>query len=140
MVPKLVAEDIPLLRSLLSDVFPGVRYTSAEMGPLKAKIYEVCEEMHLVAGEGGDTPGGQWVEKVLQLYQICHIHHGLMMVGPSGSGKSTAWRVLLRALEKLEGVEGTAHIIDPKVIPEQESGSYNIRTCNALANVVEPIY
>ena len=37
------------------------------------------------------------------------------MVGPSGSGKSTAWRVLLKALEKVEGVEGVAHIIDPKV-------------------------
>lgn len=38
-----------------------------------------------------------------------------MMVGPSGSGKSTAWRVLLKALERVEGVEGVAHIIDPKV-------------------------
>ena len=37
------------------------------------------------------------------------------MVGPSGSGKSTAWRVLLKALERLEGVEGVAHVIDPKV-------------------------
>ena len=37
------------------------------------------------------------------------------MVGPSGSGKSTAWRVLLKALENLEGVEGVAHVIDPKV-------------------------
>lgn len=31
MVPKLVAEDIPLLFSLLSDVFPGVPYSRAEM-------------------------------------------------------------------------------------------------------------
>lgn len=38
-----------------------------------------------------------------------------MMVGPSGSGKSMAWRVLLKALERLEGVEGVAHVIDPKV-------------------------
>jgi dynein heavy chain 1 len=38
-----------------------------------------------------------------------------MMVGPSGSGKSLAWRVLLKALERLEGVEGIAHVIDPKV-------------------------
>ena len=53
--------------------------------------------------------------QVLQLYQIQQIHHGLMMVGPSGSGKSMAWRVLLKALEKLEGVEGVSHIIDPKV-------------------------
>ena len=38
-----------------------------------------------------------------------------MMVGPSGSGKSTAWRVLLKALEKLEGIECVARVIDPKV-------------------------
>lgn len=31
MVPKLVAEDIPLLFSLLNDVFPNVLYTRAEM-------------------------------------------------------------------------------------------------------------
>ncbi|KAK2138989.1 hypothetical protein NP493_6852g00002 [Ridgeia piscesae] len=39
-----------------------------------------------------------------------------MMVGPSGSGKSAAWSVLLKALERLEGVEGVAHVIDPKSI------------------------
>lgn len=35
MVPKLVAEDIPLLHSLLSDVFPGIVYTPAEVCNLK---------------------------------------------------------------------------------------------------------
>lgn len=54
--------------------------------------------------------------QVLQLYQITQINHGLMMVGPSGSGKTMAWRVLLKALERLEGMEGVAHIIDPKAI------------------------
>ena len=38
-----------------------------------------------------------------------------MMVGPSGSGKSSAWRTLLKALENVEGVEGVAHVVDPKV-------------------------
>lgn len=42
-----------------------------------------------------------------------------MMVGPSGSGKSTAWRVLLKALERFEGVEGVAHVIDPKAISKE---------------------
>lgn len=54
--------------------------------------------------------------QVLQLFQITQINHGLMMVGPSGSGKSMAWRVLLKALERVEGIEGVAHIIDPKAI------------------------
>ncbi len=41
------------------------------------------------------------------------------MVGPSGSGKSTAWRVLLKALELHEGVEGVAHVIDPKAMTKE---------------------
>lgn len=42
-----------------------------------------------------------------------------MMVGPSGSGKSTAWKILLKALERFEGVEGVAHVIDPKAISKE---------------------
>ena len=56
------------------------------------------------------------MEKVLQLYQIQNIHHGLMMVGPSGSGKSMAWQVLLSALERVQGVEGISYVIDPKAV------------------------
>ncbi|KAL1461001.1 hypothetical protein WDU94_012934, partial [Cyamophila willieti] len=118
MVPKLVAEDIPLLFSLLNDVFPQVHYTRVEMTGLKEKIKEVCKEEFLVCGEGNEE-GGPWMEKVLQLYQISNLNHGLMMVGPSGSGKSTAWKVLLKALERFEGVEGVAHIIDPKAISKE---------------------
>ncbi len=62
-MPKLVAEDIPLLNSLLSDVFPGVAYTPAEMKRLRQEIAKVCGEMFLVYGDGEDQ-GGQWVEKV----------------------------------------------------------------------------
>lgn len=122
MVPKLVAEDIPLLHSLLSDVFPGVRYVEAEMEQLRTTIRKVCAEMHLVYGDESESGGARsnvWVEKVLQLYQITCIHHGVMMVGPSGSGKSAAWRVLLKALERVENIEGVAHLIDPKSITKE---------------------
>ncbi|XP_073960063.1 dynein heavy chain, cytoplasmic isoform X2 [Choristoneura fumiferana] len=134
MVPKLVAEDIPLLFSLLNDVFPNVGYTRAEMTGLKNEIRTVCAEEFLVCGEGDEQGStwmdkrrqqpsrehhSTWIEKVLQLYQICKLNHGLMMVGPSGSGKSTAWRVLLKALERFEGVEGVAHVIDPKAMSKE---------------------
>lgn len=120
MVPKLVAEDIPLLYSLLSDVFPGIAYTRAEMAGLREEISKVCQEMYLVCGDNAsDDNLNPWMEKVLQLYQISNLNHGLMMVGPSGSGKSTAWRVLLKALEKYEGIEGVAHVIDPKAISKE---------------------
>jgi dynein heavy chain 1 len=116
MKPKLVADDIPLLSSLLSDVFPNITYDESKMTGLHKEIEAVCKEMCLVYGEDVPSQGYSWVEKVLQLYQISRLNHGLMLVGPSGCGKSTACRVLLKALEKLEGVESVAHIIDPKAI------------------------
>lgn len=144
MVPKLIADDIPLLFSLLSDVFPGIKYTRAEMKRLKEEIRAVCKQMYLVcddetstatvpasSGTGSSLGGDQqnslessqeeccWLGKVLQLYQISQLNHGLMMVGPSGSGKSTAWRVLLRALERYDGMEGVAHVINPKAISKE---------------------
>lgn len=60
--------------------------------------------------------GEKWIAKILQLYQIQKIQHGLMMVGSSGSGKTNAWKVLLSALERFDGTEGVAYVIDPKAI------------------------
>lgn len=115
MKPKLVADDIPLLSSLLSDVFPNITYEESKMTELHKQIQAVCQEMCLVYGDG-DEQGSAWVEKVLQLYQISKLNHGLMLVGPSGCGKSTACKVLLRALERLDKVESVSHVIDPKAI------------------------
>ncbi|VDN10890.1 unnamed protein product [Dibothriocephalus latus] len=136
MVPKLIAQDIPLLYSLLSDVFPGVLYCQSPMEALRRELRRVCDEMYLVyedeglactrasSGSAGDTAATTNAAKVLQLYQITCIHHGLMMVGPSGSGKSMAWRALLKALERVEGVEGVAHVIDPKSISKDSLYGY----------------
>ena len=84
-------------------------YTSVELDQLRSKIHEICKERHLVPGEA-------WVDKVVQLYQIQNISHGLMMVGPSGSGKTQAWQVLMAALERMDGIEGIPYVIDPKAI------------------------
>jgi dynein heavy chain 1, cytosolic len=61
------------------------------------------------------VPKAEWVDKLLQLFQIQKINHGVMMVGPSGSGKTSAWQVLLEALEPFEGVKGESYVLDPKV-------------------------
>ena len=71
-MPKLIAEDIPLLNSLLSDVFPGVAYVPAEMTRLREEIAKVCHEVYLTYSEvGSDEIGGQWVEKVCELISLC---------------------------------------------------------------------
>lgn len=124
MVPKLIAEDIPLLYSLLTDVFPGVEYRQAEMTRLREELKKVSESKFLVYSNEPNTAGYLWVEKVLQLYQITTIHHGLMMVGPSGSGKTMACQVLLEALQNIDGIEGVAHVIDPKSISKDSLYGY----------------
>lgn len=73
MVPKLVAEDIPLLFSLLSDVFPNVSYTRAEMEGLKEEIRKVCAEEFLVYGEG-EEQGAHWTEKVMSVVYFLRSH------------------------------------------------------------------
>ncbi len=108
VIPKLVAEDIPLLHSLLADVFPGTKLQPLEIKGLLQEISNICKDRALVEK-------AEWIEKLLQLYQIQGLNHGLMLVGPSGSGKTSAWSVLLQAMEKLDGVEGVSHVIDPKV-------------------------
>ncbi|KAJ1798747.1 dynein heavy chain, partial [Coemansia sp. RSA 2399] len=113
VVPKLVAQDIQLLSSLLDDVFPGVEYKPASIDKLRESILAVCQQRNLV-------PGERWMDKVVQLYQIQAIHHGLMMVGASGSGKSAAWQVLLAALERMDGVEGVSYVIDPKAVSKDD--------------------
>ena len=65
MVPKLVAEDIPLLNSLLMDVFPGVCYVPGEMTKLRKEIKKVCAEMHLVYGEKEDLGELTWLENMI---------------------------------------------------------------------------
>uniref|UniRef100_A0A1I7Y6V7 Dynein heavy chain, cytoplasmic n=1 Tax=Steinernema glaseri TaxID=37863 RepID=A0A1I7Y6V7_9BILA len=114
LVPKLVSEDIALLYSLLQDVFPNITYQESEMRELRAEIGKVCDQLMLCYSESG--LGKAWLDKVLQLYQITNLNHGLMLVGASGSGKTTAWKVLLKALERLEKVEGVAHVIDAKAM------------------------
>ncbi len=82
---------------------------AVDLDALREKILEVCAERRLIDGE-------KWIAKILQLYQIQKIQHGLMMVGPSGSGKTNAWSVLLAALERLDGTEGVSYVIDPKAM------------------------
>lgn len=112
IAPKLVRSDVDIMREVEDSVFPGVQYHPAELADLRQAITEIAEEKKLQATES-------WMTKVLQLYQIQNIHHGVMMVGSSGTGKSKAWKCLLEAMTKVDGIEGVPHVIDPKVMSKE---------------------
>ena len=112
IAPKLIRGDVETMKQIELEAFPGIHYIPANLESLEAAIRAIAGEKNLVIN---DT----WMTKILQLYQIQTIHHGVMMVGDSGSGKSAVWQVLLRALGKVEGVEGVCHIIDSKVMSKE---------------------
>ncbi|KAG6054551.1 Dynein heavy chain cytoplasmic [Claviceps sp. LM77 group G4] len=112
IAPKLIKSDVDILTTIEKDCFPGVEYVPANLEQLEDAIKSIAAERHLVATD-------LWMTKVLQLYQIQKIHHGVMMVGNSGTGKSAAWRLLIDALQKVEGVEGVSHVIDSKVMSKE---------------------
>ncbi|KAJ2903583.1 putative dynein heavy chain protein [Zalerion maritima] len=112
IAPKLIKSDVDIMMTIEQDCFPGVQYVPANLEQLEDTIRKLAEERQLVVTD-------IWMTKVLQLYQIQKIHHGVMMVGSSGTGKSAAWRLLLDALQQVEGVEGVSHVIDSKVMSKE---------------------
>lgn len=63
LVPKLIADDIPLLSSLLTGVFPGSSIIQQREGELKNNLMKHVTKYNLVASN-------QFIEKCMQLYQI----------------------------------------------------------------------
>ncbi|KAK9858605.1 Dynein heavy chain [Penicillium brevicompactum] len=113
IAPKLVREDVEIMLDIQTEDFAGVDYVPANFEALTQAIRDIAtKEQHLVDSE-------MWINKALQLYQIQSIHHGVMMVGKSGAGKSAAWKILLQAMQRIEGVEGVSHIIDSKVMSKE---------------------
>ena len=112
LIPKLVSEDITLFNSLLSGVFPDCKIEEVKEEELKNKIIELCQLRNL-------NPEKKFIDKILQLYSIQKMHHGVMMVGQSGTGKSAAWKILLEALTALDNIKGESYIIDPKAVNKE---------------------
>ncbi|MCJ1472503.1 hypothetical protein MMC13_001151 [Lambiella insularis] len=117
IAPKLIQMDVGRMESIEANAFPGVQHVPASLEKLRAAIASEASRKHLVLS---DT----WLTKILQLFQIQTIHHGVMMVGSSGSGKSAIWKLLLQSLQQVEGVEGVCYVIDSKVMSKEALYGY----------------
>lgn len=109
IIPKLVAEDMPVFAEVLQHTFPGSEIAQMENAEARDEIVRICKEDNLV-------PAEPFIQKILQLKQVMEMRHGVMCVGPVGVAKSTAIRVLLRVLEKIDGTKGELYVIDPKAV------------------------
>lgn len=100
------------LNSILNEIFAGIKPYQQDLERINDAIRVSAAQDHLVLRE-------QWTAKILQLYQIQQISHGIMLVGAAATGKTRAWRTLLRAMEHLDGVESISYLVDPKAISKE---------------------
>ena len=111
---KLVAQDVPLFLSLLSDLFPALGM------PPGLPHVAVNNALAEIAQKDGLILHPSWSIKVIQLYETTLVRHGIMTVGPSGSGKSMIIRCLQDCLTKSTGITHKRTRMNPKAIRAEE--------------------
>ena len=76
-IPKFLEMDLPLFEGIISDLFPGRKRPELDYGALMSVMKE---EIH----KEGLQPIPFFISKVIQLYEMIVVRHGLMLVGPTG--------------------------------------------------------
>lgn len=116
-LPKFLQQDVPLFEGIYKDLFPGVDIPEPVRDDIKKHLDIKIKEKRL--------QGTTWfVQKVLQIYEMLLVRHGLMVVGESMGGKTTAYQLLAEVLKEVKNdiKSGTKEfavnfrIINPKSI------------------------
>ena len=93
-VSKLVDEDEILFLNLLEGMFPNIKLSTMVYKELQKAITKSTESMALI----NQT---DWNLKIIELYEISLVRHGLMVLGPTGSGKTKCIQTLLKSLSDI---------------------------------------
>ena len=111
---KLVAQDVPLFLSLISDLFPGLGIPGGVMhNELRSALATTVKNNNLILHPS-------WSIKVIQLYETTLVRHGIMMVGPAGTGKSKIISCLQDSLSVTMGISHKRCKMNPKAIRAEE--------------------
>ncbi|XP_053376707.1 dynein axonemal heavy chain 3-like [Mercenaria mercenaria] len=93
-LPKFLSHDIPLFEGIISDLFPGVELPKPDYDALESALIKHIESRNLQA-----VP--YFTEKIIQIYDMILVRHGLMIVGDPLAGKSSSFMVLADSLADL---------------------------------------
>jgi len=114
-LPKFLAQDVPLFEGIISDLFPGVVCPKPDYGVFMEALKENTTQRKL-------QPVPWFLEKILQVYEMILVRHGLMIVGEPLGGKTKGYQVLAAALGDLHAAglfnefKTVYRIINPKSI------------------------
>ncbi|XP_052828077.1 dynein axonemal heavy chain 3 [Octopus bimaculoides] len=114
-LPKFLSQDITLFEGIISDLFPGLELPQSEYSHLEMAIKKTLDIRNL-------QPVPWYIEKIIQIYNMILVRHGLMIVGEPIAGKTCAYKVLADALGDLsqqnlmDENQVDYRIINPKAI------------------------
>jgi len=110
-VPKFLAFDLPLFGGIINDLFPGKKRPELDYGALFAVMKNVIASKNLQSAPW-------FVGKVIELYEMIVVRHGLMLVGPTGGGKSSNLHTLEETLGLLKKYGRTGFAYDKVIISQ----------------------
>lgn len=94
--PKLIHEDVPVFKSICSELFPGATESlDPPASPLASRVSLILRNFKLQSTS-------YLLGKIEQIYTALCGRSGVMVVGAAMSGKTTAWQILAEALRDLQ--------------------------------------
>lgn len=93
---KFLTQDIELYKNITKDLFPGVTLPEPDYVLLLKAINNQMQKLDLTHDKDG-----YFVMKIIQLYEMILVRHGLMVVGMPFAGKTSTMKVLAGALTEL---------------------------------------
>ncbi|KAH9600450.1 Dynein heavy chain AAA lid domain [Trypanosoma melophagium] len=99
-VPKFVAEDLPLFRGIMQDLFPGAEFPERQYDELLPAMQKNIDSKKLVSYDA-------WVKKGIQFYETLIVRHGVMLVGVTGTGKTEIRNCISDALTTMSEAGST---------------------------------
>lgn len=126
-LPKFLQDDIELFEGIYMDLFPGVDVYQPQREDIMKHLLIRLERKKL-------QPTPWFLEKIMQIYEMLLVRHGIMVVGAAMGGKTTAYQLLadvLRAVQldiaaTLKEYGACYRIINPKAITiDQLYGSFD---------------
>ena len=97
---KFTVQDLPLFEGITNDLFPGISLPKSNYDILEQAIQECCEQgIKLSSGETVKFQLSQcFYRKIIELYEMICVRHGICVVGETCSGKSTSINLLAESM------------------------------------------